>query len=212
MKDQTATDIVGGPKIFKVAPGDPFRELSEEIEGLIARRAYELFEARGCTHGFNREDWLRAQSEIVVNVPLDVIETEAEIIVRADVPGLRENELEVRVTPRALCITGKREVASNQEEEQAVYSERRARQILRALDLPSEIDPDRAGATLGNGVLEIKLLKVGTGKKIPVLARAASASASVSASAVRDTLGGARYQSREVAVETAREILPKTEQ
>jgi len=175
MREQTATDMVGGLEIFKFAPGDPFFELGDQIEGLIARRAYELFEARGFAHGFDREDWLRAQSEIVVNVPVDVIETETEIIVRADVPGLSENDLEVRVAPRALCITGKREVASKQEGEQTVYSERRSNQIFRALDLPSEIDPDRAGATLENGILEIKLLKVGTGKRIPVRARAASA-------------------------------------
>jgi len=175
MKEQTAANTAGGPEIFKFAPGDPFLELAEEIEGLVARRAHELFEARGCVHGFDREDWRRAQEEIVVNVPVDVIETETEIIVRGDVPGLGENDLEVRVAPRALCITGKRQAASNQEGEQTVYSERRSDQVFRVLELPSEIDPDRAGATLENGILEIKLLKVGTGKRIPVRARAASA-------------------------------------
>jgi HSP20 family molecular chaperone IbpA len=43
------------------------------------------------------------------------------------------------------------------------------------LDLPSQIDPDRVNATLSDGILEIKLLKVGMGKKIPVLAKAAAA-------------------------------------
>jgi HSP20 family protein len=172
---ETPADMVGGPEIFKLAPGDPFLELAEEIEGLVARRAYELFEARGCAHGFDREDWRRALSEIVVNVPVDVIDAETELIVRADVPGLSENDLEVRVSPRALCITGKREVISSEEGKQTVYSERRSDQVFRVLDLPSEIDPDRAAATLENGILEIKLLKVGTGKRIPVRARAASA-------------------------------------
>jgi HSP20 family molecular chaperone IbpA len=173
MKDQTATGLVGGLEISKLAPGDPF--LAEEIEGLVARRAYELFEARGCAHGFDREDWRRAQSEIVVNIPVDVIDTETEIVVCADVPGLSGNNLDVRVAPRAVCITRKRQVASNQEGKQTVYSERRSDLVFRVLDLPSEIDPDSAGATLENGMLEIKLLKVGTGKGIPVRARAASA-------------------------------------
>jgi HSP20 family molecular chaperone IbpA len=43
------------------------------------------------------------------------------------------------------------------------------------LDLPSEIDPDRVDATVGNGILEIKLLKVGLGRKVPVLGKAAFA-------------------------------------
>jgi HSP20 family molecular chaperone IbpA len=43
------------------------------------------------------------------------------------------------------------------------------------LDLPSEIDPDRVNATVRDGLLELKLSKVGLGKKVPVLARAAAA-------------------------------------
>ena len=34
---------------------------------LIARRAYELFETRGCEHGHDWEDWLRAESELHLN-------------------------------------------------------------------------------------------------------------------------------------------------
>lgn len=175
MKEETATATVRRPEIFKVAPGDAFFEIADEIEDLIARRAYELFACRGFAHGYDREDWIRAQSEIVVDVPVDVAETEKEITVRADVPGLNANDLEVRVAPRALCITGQRPTAPVQEGETTVYSERRSNRIFRALDLPCEIDPDKADATLENGLLEIKLLKVGTGKKIPVRAKAASA-------------------------------------
>ena len=40
---ETPADMVGGPEIFKLAAGDPYLELAEEIEGLVARRAYELF-------------------------------------------------------------------------------------------------------------------------------------------------------------------------
>jgi len=174
MKDQTG-DMAGGPETFNVAPADPFVELAQEIEGLISSRAFELFAARGGNHGSDLQDWLVAQSEILVNVPLDLTETETELTIRADVPGLSENDLEVRVAPRAICITGQRPVASNEPGEQAVYSERRANRIFRTLDLPSEVDPDRAAASLANGVLEVKLFKVGTGKKIPIRARAASA-------------------------------------
>jgi HSP20 family molecular chaperone IbpA len=43
------------------------------------------------------------------------------------------------------------------------------------LELPGEIDPDRVDATVRNGILEIKLLKVGLGKKVPVIGKAAYA-------------------------------------
>ena len=118
--------------VVKFFPGDPILELAQEINDLIAHRAYELFEARGFAHGYDREDWLRAESEIL-DVPVDVTETETKLTVRADVPGFSEKNLEVRVAPRSLCIIGKRPEASEQKEEKTVYSERHSTQISRVL-------------------------------------------------------------------------------
>ena len=84
-----------------------------------------------------------------------------QVTIRADVPAFSEKDLEVRVAPRSVCITAKRERVSEQRDEKVVYSERRSNQIFRVLELP--------------GILEIKLLKVGLGRKVPVLAKIASA-------------------------------------
>jgi len=175
MRVETELERFLAPERRALNPGDAFFELSQEFRDLISRRAYELFELRGSVDGHDREDWLQAASEILLNAPVDVTETEAGLTVRADVPGFSERELEVRVGPRSVCITGKRQEASEQKDEKAVYSERRSDQIFRALELPAEIDPGRVDAAVSNGVLEIKLLKVGLGKKVPVLAKAASA-------------------------------------
>ena len=155
--------------------GDPFSEFAQEINDLIARRAYELFESSGFTHGHAQEDWLCAESEILLNVPVDITETETELSVRAEVPGFGEKDIEVRVAPRSLCITGQRHESSDQKEGKTVYSERSATHIFRVLDLPSQIDPDRVKATVSDGLLAITLSKVGKGKKVPVLAKAAAA-------------------------------------
>lgn len=156
-------------------PGDAFFELSQALTDQITRRAYELFTLRGFADGHDREDWLQATSEILMNVPVDVTETENGLTIRADVPGFSENELNVRVGPRSVCITGTRQQKLEQHDEKSVYVERRAHQIFRTLELPAEIDPDRVNASLSQGVLEINLLKVGAGKKVPVLAQSASA-------------------------------------
>jgi type II secretory pathway predicted ATPase ExeA len=97
-------------------PDGPTFELAQEINDLIANRAYELFESSGFTHGHAREDWLRAESEILLKVPVDVTETETELTVRADVPGFGEKDLEVRIAPRSLCILGRRQETSDQKE------------------------------------------------------------------------------------------------
>jgi HSP20 family molecular chaperone IbpA len=175
MTAETEPNLLLEPEGINLLPGDAFFELAQELSDLISRRAYELFESRGSVHGHDREDWLQAASEILLNVPVDVTETETELTIRADVPGFSEKDLEVRVAPRSVCISGKREEVSEQTEEKSVYSERRSNRIFCVLDSPSEIDPNRVNATVSEGKLEIKLSKVGLGKKVPVLAKAASA-------------------------------------
>jgi HSP20 family protein len=159
-----------------LVPDDPFIGLAREINDLIARRAYELFESGGSVHGHDRENWLQAESEILLIAPVDIRETDPAVTIRVDVPGFSENDLEVRIAPPRLCITGQRPEASEQQEGKTVYSERRSGRLFRVLDLPSQIDPDLTEATLSDGILEITLLKAAEiGKKVPVLAKAARA-------------------------------------
>jgi HSP20 family protein len=176
MEDQAAREVVQAPEILTLVPDDPLIELGREINDLIARRAYELYESGGSAHGHDRENWLRAKSEILLNAPVDIRETETAVTIRVDVPGFSENDLEVRIAPPRLCITGQRPEASEQQEGKTVYTERRSGRIFRVLDLPSQIDPDLTEATLSDGILEITLLKAAEiGKKVPVLAKAARA-------------------------------------
>jgi HSP20 family protein len=175
MPEEIPTQVARFSDTFSLSTGDPFFELAQEMNERIGRRALELFEARGFAHGHDREDWLQAESEFLRSVPVDVLETETELTIRADVPGFNEKNLEVRVTPRSVCILGKREEAAEQKDGNLIYSERRASQIFRVVSLSSDIDPEKVNASLADGVLEIKLMKVGTGKKVVVLGKAATA-------------------------------------
>ena len=176
MANESEVEPVREAEILEVSIEPPFHELTREINELIARRAYELFESRGFKHGQDREDWLQAESEILFNAPVDLRETETAVTIRVDVPGFSENDLEVRIAPRRLYITGKRPEASEQQEAKTVYSELPSGRIFGVLDLPSQIDPDLTEVTLSGGVLEITLLKADEmGKKVPVLAKAARA-------------------------------------
>ena len=96
MRNEPATRLVRGPETRNLLTGDPFFECAQEINNLIAHRAYKLFESQGFVHGRDREDWLRAESEILLPVPVDVMETESELTVRADVPGFGEKDLVCR--------------------------------------------------------------------------------------------------------------------
>ena len=80
-------------------------------------------------------------------------ETDDAVTVEADVPGFGAKNLQVSLEPWRLTISGTKET----KEEHEQFSE----QLLRVIDLPSEIDSARATATLKNGILEIKIPKIG---------------------------------------------------
>src|ERR1035437_6224331 len=105
MSQETATQIARVPEILNLSAGHPFFDLAQEIDGLIARRAYELYESRGSVHGHDAEDWFHSVSEILLNVFADITGTEIELTIRADVPGFSEKDLGIRVEPRSVCIT-----------------------------------------------------------------------------------------------------------
>jgi HSP20 family protein len=155
-----------------LSEGEPFLDLEEEINNLIAGRAYELYECRGSAHGDDARDWYQAATEILLDIPLEFTESETQFTIYAEVPGFTENDLEVRVVPRSVCITGKKLGGS---ERGPGSSERQPNRIFQVLELPSEIEPSSVEAYVSRGSLEIKLGKVGFRKVVPVRARAASA-------------------------------------
>jgi HSP20 family molecular chaperone IbpA len=159
----------------KVSAADPFSDLREEINTRIARRAYELHEHRGFAYGHDGDDWLRAESEILFDVRVEVAKTDTQFIIRARLPGFSVNDIDVRVAPRSVCITDRREGMSEQSEHRHDGSERPTKRIFRVFELPYEIDPVRVTASLGDGVLEIRLPRAGLRMLVPVRAKSASA-------------------------------------
>jgi HSP20 family protein len=159
--------------MLKLMEDDPFFQRMREVYDTLARRAYELFDGRGRQDGHDLEDWFRAESELLSPMALEVDEDSDELIVRADLPGFRDKDIEVRVEPRRLIISGKREQIRDEKKRKTVYSERRSDEVFRTLELSQEIDPDKAKATLQDGTLEISLPKARPARKVPVSAKAA---------------------------------------
>jgi HSP20 family molecular chaperone IbpA len=144
-----------------------------DLYNKIAQRAFSMFEGNGRIHGHDLEDWLKAETEFLTPVPLELSETDTELAVRAEVPGFPEKELEIIVEPGRLFITGKTEKKSEEKKNQTLFSEISSNEIFRTVALPAEIDPEKASAVLKNGVLEISMHKAKPAKKVPVMAKAA---------------------------------------
>lgn len=149
-----------------------FEQMKESAQS-IAKRAYEFFEGRGQKVGHDLEDWLRAEFELTRSVPLELKENDGQLVVRAEVPGFKPDEIKVSVEPKQVVIGGQTEQKKEEETANEVFSEFRSNQFCRCLSLPAEVDPTKATATLKDGILELTLAKAAASKATKVEVKAA---------------------------------------
>ena len=161
----TKQQVPAGP-VFVEA--EKLFEQMKEFSQSVARRAYEYFEARGREFGHDIEDWVRAESELMRRVPVEVKEADGRITVRAEVPGFAANEIKIGVEPQSLVISGKSEKTTEENNEQTLLSEFRSNQFCRELTLPAGVEPDKTTAVLKDGVLELAFAKAPESKPVAV--------------------------------------------
>jgi HSP20 family molecular chaperone IbpA len=170
LSPQTATALQtakGPAPIKQSAAGDVFDRIQQTYDE-IARRAFEIFSNNGRWLGSDLEDWLRAESELLHPIHLEIAESDSELIIRAEVPGFSSKELEINLEPRRLMITGKHQSLEENNKAKTIYSERCAKEILRVVDLPMEVDSSKVRATLKNGILNIELPKAARAKIVRI--------------------------------------------
>jgi HSP20 family protein len=85
----------------------------------------------------------------------DVKENKEGYVFRADLPGVREQDLEIALTGNRLAISGKREQEKHEQGDTYYASERSYGSFSRAFTLPDGTDGDNVKAELKNGVLEV---------------------------------------------------------
>jgi HSP20 family protein len=89
----------------------------------------------------------------------DLVETEDSLVLRADLPGMDENDVEIEIKDGVLTISGQREAKHESKEEGFHRVERAFGSFARSLSLPDGIDADRVSAGFDRGVLEVKIPK-----------------------------------------------------
>jgi HSP20 family protein len=147
-------------------------ERMNRIYEAVARRAFEIFEREGIS-GRDTENWYLAEAEMLHPVHLEIEEGDKDYTVRAEVPGFGPEELQVSVEPQRVTICGKRARTAARKDARVVYQDRCMDEVMRAIELPSDVDPAKATATLNNGVLELTMQKAAEGKAKQVEVRAA---------------------------------------
>lgn len=99
----------------------------------------------------------RGDGNDLAPVPLDVSETDNEVVVKADMPGIDPSHVAIEVTQDRMTIRAERKQETHEKDRNYVHIERRYGGFSRTVPLPSHVDADKASAAYKDGVLEIRL-------------------------------------------------------
>jgi len=92
---------------------------------------------------------------------VDVAENDKEVTIRAEIPGIDPDDLEVTVTGNQLILSGEKRESTESREQGYYHSESRYGTFRRSLPLPEGVDTENVDAQYANGVLTIRLKKTG---------------------------------------------------
>lgn len=168
----TATQTAIESTRAKIAePTRQTEEVFEQIDRIydsISRRAFEIFSSNGNGFGHDLENWFKAESELLHPVHVEVTERDGVVNVSAEVPGFEAKNLEIKLEPNRVTISGKKETNEERKTGKTIYHEHCANEVLRVVDLPAVVDASKAEAELKNGILEMRMPKGKASKTIRI--------------------------------------------
>jgi len=139
-----------------LTPRDFFESFQRSID--------ELFEDFGYPDFFSKERTFYPK--------VDVTENEKEIVIKADIPGIDEKDLEVSITKDAVILQGEKKYEHEEKQGNYYRKERSFGSFRRVIPLPVEVDETKAETNYKNGVVTITLPKSQEAtkniKKIPI--------------------------------------------
>ena len=92
--------------------------------------------------------------------PADITETQDRVFIKAELPGIEENDIEVSLLGNMLTLRGEKKHEKEEKGENHYLGDRFYGSFRRTFQLPADIDPDKAEATFDKGVLKISVPKV----------------------------------------------------
>jgi HSP20 family protein len=128
---------------------EPFRELVA-LQNEMSRWMGQLPGSATPTNGPQASTWLPS---------VDVWETENELVLSFDLPGIAEDEIAVELDDDVLTVSGRRERTTEHSNERFYRFERRYGTFARSVTLPPGVQDDAIKADYENGVLEIRVPK-----------------------------------------------------
>ncbi|MGA7313166.1 MAG: Hsp20/alpha crystallin family protein [Silvibacterium sp.] len=128
---------------------DPYREV-----WTLQNRLSSLFQDYGRGHGEND-----SVSTAAFVPPVDVYENEHKIVLKLEVPGLKQEDLDIQIENNALTVKGERKFEKEEKEENFHRIERRYGSFFRSFKVPNTVNSEAVKASYDAGVLRIELEK-----------------------------------------------------
>lgn len=135
-----------------LAPFEPFRHIStlqDRIDKLF-RETLNRFPGDFTGEALEGSTWAPA---------VDILETDNEIVLRADLPGIDPKDVDIQIHDGTLTLRGERQRESEVKQDNYHRVERVYGSFMRSFALPQTVESDKAEAQYANGVLELKLPK-----------------------------------------------------
>ena len=128
----------------------PFEEFERRFEDFI-RRPFSLMEA---PWGMR---WAALAGE--VSPAMDIYEEGNDIVVKAEIPGMKKEEIHIDINEKAITISGEKKKEEKVEKKDYVRLERSYGSFARTFGLPAEVQTEKARATFRDGILELRVPK-----------------------------------------------------
>ncbi len=141
---------------------DPFRDIMT-----LRDRMNRLFEDLMSTPKLEESEIIQSTWSPAV----DIYETENELVLTAELPGIDEKDVEIKIEDNTLTLKGERKFEKETREENYHRIERAYGSFYRSFSLPNYIDQDKISAEFENGLLKIHMPKKPEGKprKVKIL-------------------------------------------
>jgi HSP20 family molecular chaperone IbpA len=138
-----------GKKVLPV-----FAEIAKRFKA-VERRAFDLFERRGCVLGHDVEDWLNAEHELLGWPAAKLGEKDGAYDVQIALPGFDVKDVEVTATPSEIVVHAAAKQESKTEKDNVLWTEFGSSDVYRRFEVPNPINVDKVTANIENGLLRI---------------------------------------------------------
>src|SRR5678815_4252445 len=136
-----------------VTPWRPFMDLTRWERDM--ERVMEDFFGRRMRPWF-AERWPRTAETELTTPAVDLYEEKDDIVVKAELPGMEKDNIEVNLSDNRLTIKGEKKQEEEVKKEGYYRSERSYGSFVRTLELPRKVQTDKVRAAFKNGILEIR--------------------------------------------------------